>query len=102
MEEKGENTAKEVTPLCFKSEVPIIPFMLRQEMADIVRKRLIKHCCRNQHRLLLDPNGKQSRVPLQTALHIDRVVCENIHVLYRPTESEQHCQNRGGLSNMPS
>lgn len=35
-------------------EVPIIPFMLRQEMADVVRKGLIKHCCRKQRGLNLD------------------------------------------------
>lgn len=40
-EEKGENNAKAATPLCCNSEVPIIPFMLRQEMPDVVRKRLI-------------------------------------------------------------
>ena len=46
MLEKEENSA---TPLSrWLCEVPIIPFMLRQETADTVRKGLIKHHSHNQ------------------------------------------------------
>lgn len=68
------------------SEVPIIPFMSRQEMADRVRKGLIKHCC-HKRRLNCDPTKNHSIVPFQTPSHInvdDHVVCvcEHVHVLF--------------------
>lgn len=106
MEEKGENAVKKSFSfellLC---EVPIIPFMLRQEIADIVRKGLIKHCCHNQRCFNWDQTKNHSLVPFQTASHInldDNVLCmrDCIHVLFRLTRAVQPCQNSGELSSM--
>lgn len=97
---RGENRAKCDSfelPVC---EVPIIPFMLRQEMADTVRKGLIKHCCHNQGGLNVGPTQNHSVVLFQTPLHINLdyralCICECIHGLLRPTRAEHACQNRG-------
>lgn len=95
----GEQRAKSDSLELRVCEVPIIPFMLRQEMADTVRKGLIKHCCHNQSRLNLGPTKNHSIVPLQTTSHINSVcVC----VLFRATRAAQPCQNRGELSSMAS
>uniref|UniRef100_A0A3B4WR73 Insulin-like domain-containing protein n=1 Tax=Seriola lalandi dorsalis TaxID=1841481 RepID=A0A3B4WR73_SERLL len=49
-EKRGEHSKNSYSSELQVCEVPIIPFMLRQEMADMVRRGLIKHCCHNQCR----------------------------------------------------
>lgn len=76
-QERGVNAVRSECSELLVCGVPIIPFVLRQEAADTVRKGLIKHCCHNQSRLNLDPVRNHSVVPLQTHSHVnldDRVV----------------------------